>query len=145
MKKALIIEQIKEVNKHLNVCNSIQQLKACNSIELENILDRKLDELRKTCTFENETPDNFNLNQLQLKFNLTDLETAMLTTIVQYYRFDDNECYMTNLSNSEKGIIGSLVKKQLVYDCYADTDLASNGSNFFPEGSVLDFCGLQHY
>jgi len=86
-----------------------------------------------------------NLNQLQSQFNLTDLETEMLTTIVEYYRFDDNECYMANLSNSEKGIIGSLVKKKLVCDCYADTDLAINGSNFFPEESVLDFCGLQHY
>lgn len=86
-----------------------------------------------------------NLAQLKSTFNLTDLENSMLTAIIEYYEFDDNECYMKNLSNSEKGIVGSLVKKGLVYDSFAGTDLATNGSNFFPAENVLDFCGLQHY
>ena len=86
-----------------------------------------------------------NLSLLQSQYNLTELENSMLISIIENYTFDDNECYTFSLSNSEKGIVGSLVKKGLVYDSYAGTDLANNGSNFFPLENVLDFCGLQHY
>lgn len=139
MTKAQIIEQIKEVNKHLNVCNSIKQLKANTAIELEIILDRKLDELREACTFDND---------MQTAFNLTQLENEILAKIVEAYKFDDNWCLeiaSTKLTNLQTGALGSLVKKGLAYDAYKDTDLQCYGGNFFPSDKVLDFFGLQHY
>jgi hypothetical protein len=83
----------------------------------------------------------------ELKSNLTELEFEMLESIVSYYSFDDNVCYQEKLTASQKGIIGSLVKKQLVYDSFNDmhNELGYENSNFFPSDLVLDIYGLQHY
>lgn len=71
-------------------------------------------------------------------YNLTELESAMLAQIVKCYDPEDNICFQKSLTNSEKGIIGSLVKKGLVYDSYNGVDVESN---FFPSEEVLDCAG----
>ena len=83
---------------------------------------------------------------LQQEFSLTELEATMLQDIVSYYEFTDNICYIFNLTPQQKGIIGSLVKKGLVYDSFEGMN--GNGykdSNFFPSEEVLDIFGLEHY
>ena len=78
-----------------------------------------------------------------LKLNLTELEFKMLESIVGAYYISNNICYDCKLNASEKGIIGNLVKKELVYD---SSDLTIGlKSNFFPSELVLDIYGLEHY
>lgn len=89
-----------------------------------------------------------NATELQAKFNLTESESFMLSEIVSWYKFEDNicfDCQIKHLTNNSIGLLGSLTKKGLIYDSYKGTDLESEGFNFFPVESVLDFCELQHY
>jgi hypothetical protein len=79
----------------------------------------------------------------ELKANLTNLEFQMLELITGAYDINNNICYDCKLSASEKGIIGNLIKKELVYDsCDLTIGLKSN---FFPSDLVLDIYGLEHY
>ncbi len=82
-----------------------------------------------------------------LKSNLTELEFTMLETIVKSYSFDDNICYNYKLTASEKGIVGSLVKKGLVYDSFEDMhdEEGYEDSNWFPISTILDIYELKHY
>ena len=82
-----------------------------------------------------------------LKSNLTNLEFEMLETIVGAYSFDNNVCYDYELTASEKGIVGSLVKKELVYDSFngMHNQEGYENSNWFPSDLVLDIYGLEHY
>ena len=79
------------------------------------------------------------MKNLQEQFNLTELESKMLQTISEYYDSEDIVCYNSKLTSSEKGIIGSLIKKELIYDSNNGVDL--NG-NFFPSEDVLNFLEL---
>jgi hypothetical protein len=81
----------------------------------------------------------------ELKASTTELEFEMLSKIVGYYTFDDNICYAESLTASEKGIVGSLVKKRLVYDSFISETAKGYKSNFFPADEVLDVYGLEHY
>ena len=76
------------------------------------------------------------MTNLQEKFNLTELEAKMLQTISEYYDSEDIVCYNVKLTSSEKGIIGSLIKKGLIYDSNNGLDLSGN---FFPMEDVLDY------
>lgn len=84
------------------------------------------------------------MKNLQEKFSLTELESNMLNEVVSRYEFTDNICFRQKLSSQEKGIIGSLVKKGLIYDSIIDADGHDEG-NFFPSDDVLDFFELEHY
>jgi hypothetical protein len=86
-----------------------------------------------------------NYIELKNEFNLTELEGILLWEIVKEFSHLNNVCYDYKLTNVEKGIIGSLTKKGLVYDSFKGTDLEIEGSNFFPNEIVLKFCGLQLY
>ena len=79
------------------------------------------------------------MNTLQQKFSLTELEAKMLQTISEFYDSEDIVCYNEKLTPSEKGIIGSLMKKELVYDSNNGVDLKGN---FFPSEDVLNFLEL---
>ena len=86
-----------------------------------------------------------------IKNELTDLEFSMLENIVGHYDMHDNICYNYKLTATEKGVMGSLVKKGLVYDSFgnfqADLDLAQDmpKGNFFPNEDVLNVYGLPYY
>ena len=81
----------------------------------------------------------------QLNETLTTLENQMLSEIVSSYTFDDNICYNQPLTTKEKGVIGSLVKKGLIYDSFISENAEGYDSNFFPSDEVLDIYGLKHY
>jgi hypothetical protein len=81
----------------------------------------------------------------QLNETLTSLEIEMLSKIIESYDFDSNICYQKSLTSTEKGIVGSLVKKGLVYDSFESEEGQGYESNFFPSDLVLDIYGLQHY
>jgi hypothetical protein len=87
------------------------------------------------------------MTQEQIKSELTPLELSMLETIVSCYDIDDNICYSGKLSSTEKGVIGSLVKKKLVYDSFEDmhNEIGYGDSNFFPSYAVLDAYNKPHY
>jgi hypothetical protein len=81
-----------------------------------------------------------------LKSNLTKKEFAMLEEIVGFYSFDDNLCYTEPLTPSQKGVVGSLVKKGLVYDSFEGMyDDGYQDANWFPSEEVLDLYKLEHY
>ena len=84
-----------------------------------------------------------------LKNELTDLEFTMLDNIVGYYDMLNNTCYNYKLTTTEKGVVGSLVKKGFVYDSFGNfqDDLAQDmpKGNFFPNDVVLDAYGLPYY
>lgn len=81
----------------------------------------------------------------ELNATLTNLEIEMLSEIVSSYTFDDNICYNQPLTAQQKGIIGSLVKKGLIYDSFISEDAEGYDSNFFPSDEVLDIYELKHY
>lgn len=83
----------------------------------------------------------------ELKSTLTEKEFTMLETIVSCYHMLDNICYDDKLSPSEKGVVGSLVKKGLIYDSFEDMhhEDGYSQSNFFPSTVILDLYGLEHY
>jgi len=66
-----------------------------------------------------------------MQITLTSLEEAMLLEICKDYDVENNECFIDSLSKQAKGVIGSLVKKNLIYDSFEDRDLFDY-SNFFP-------------
>ena len=74
------------------------------------------------------------LNKMSTK-NLTEKESLMLQEIISNYDEDDNLCFTRQLTQEEKGVIGSLVKKGLVYDSFEGmTEEGYNKHNFFPSG-----------
>ena len=79
------------------------------------------------------------MKNLQQEFSLTELETKMLNDIVGFYDSEDNICFQRTLSQSEKGVIGSLVKKELIYDSFEGIEEVGN---YFPNGNVLEYLGL---
>jgi hypothetical protein len=81
----------------------------------------------------------------ELHAKLTTSEIEMLSEIVGYYTFDDNVCYQQPLTSSQKGVLGSLIKKGLVYDSFISESGEGYESNFFPCDEVLDIYGLKHY
>ena len=82
----------------------------------------------------------------ELKSQLTENEFQMLDEIVGWYDFDCNLCFTKKLTSSEKGTIGSLVKKGLVYDSFEDEmGEGYESSNFFPSDAVLDIYNMRHY
>jgi len=70
------------------------------------------------------------------KIKLTNLETKLLNEIVSMYDEDCNMCFTRTLTQSEKGVISSLVKKGLVYDSFEFDKHLQNLSrvehNYFP-------------
>ena len=76
-----------------------------------------------------------------LRNELTANEFEMLDLIVGFYEKNDNICYCKRLTPSEKGIVGSLVKKGLIYD-YLDETIVFK-SNFFPSEEVLEAFGIE--
>ena len=79
------------------------------------------------------------MKNLQQEFSLTELETEMLSVIVKCYDSEDNICFQRTLTQSEKGVMGSLVKKELVYDSCNGVE---EDGNFFPSENVLEYLGL---
>jgi hypothetical protein len=53
-----------------------------------------------------------------MKTTLTQLEYDLLTEIISCEDEDCNICFDRQLSPSEKGVMSSLVKKDLVYDAF---------------------------
>jgi len=66
-----------------------------------------------------------------LKQTLTTKEIKLLTDIIEYYDEDELEGYLDQLSPSEKGVAGSLVKKGLIFD--ASDYECDGGSNWKPK------------
>ena len=79
-----------------------------------------------------------------IKNQLTDLEFSMLANIVGNYDMLDNICYNYKLTATEKGVVGSLVKKGFVYDSFGNMPDYDKG-NFFPSEDVLDIYALPYY
>ena len=79
-----------------------------------------------------------------IKNQLTDLEFSMLENIVGCYDMRDNICFDYKLTATEKGVMGSLVKKGLVYDSFSNMPDYPKG-NFFPSEDVLDIYALPYY
>jgi hypothetical protein len=86
-------------------------------------------------------------NLQELKETLTSLEFEMLNKIVKSYDMRNNICYDYKLTPKEKGIVGNLVKKGLVYDSFIDMhdEDGYENSNWFPSDLVLDINGLPHF
>jgi hypothetical protein len=61
---------------------------------------------------------------------LTNLESELLKEIIGLYNEDDNICFNRQLTNQEKGIISSLVKKELIYDSFEGME--GYNHNYFP-------------
>lgn len=58
-----------------------------------------------------------------MKKSLTQNEVITLTKVANL-QVEDNFSEFTSVdSNEEKGILGSLVKKELIYDCYEGMDM----------------------
>jgi hypothetical protein len=79
-----------------------------------------------------------------IKELLTKTEFSFLETVVGLYNPLDCVCYQYRLTPSEKGIVGSLVKKGLIYDSYAqmvDDEIHTQG-NWYPSYQVLQAYGL---
>jgi hypothetical protein len=79
------------------------------------------------------------MKNLQQQFSLTELEASFLNIIAKHFDLEDNICFQKKLSASEKGIIGSLVKKGLVYDSYNGVE---EEANFFPSENVIEYLEL---
>jgi hypothetical protein len=77
------------------------------------------------------------------QFNLTALENEMLNEIVAFYDELDNICYQQKLTASQKGVIGSLIKKGLIYDSFDGMEGKGYESNFFPSEEVLIAAGIE--
>jgi hypothetical protein len=77
------------------------------------------------------------------QFNLTALENEMLNVIIDWYDADDNICYQQKLTPSQKGVIGSLVKKGLIYDSFDGMEGTGYDGNFFPSEEVLTAAGIE--
>jgi hypothetical protein len=60
---------------------------------------------------------------------LTKKEIELLTEIIAFYDEDDFEGYITQLTPSQKGVAGSLVKKDLIFDA---SDYDDNEANWKP-------------
>lgn len=80
----------------------------------------------------------------ELENSLTPLEFCLLGEIVHFYEFRNNICFNYKLTSVAAGVMGSLVKKGLVYDSFAGMPDYPKG-NFFPSEDVLDVYGLQYY
>ena len=65
--------------------------------------------------------------------NMTDKEKELLTEIIFYYEPEDEEGYMESLNASQKGVLASLIKKDLVIDC-SDYDDPQHNYKPTPEG-----------
>jgi len=79
-----------------------------------------------------------------IKESLTKTEFSFLETVVGRYNPLEIVCYQYRLTPSEKGIVGSLVKKGLIYDSYAqmvDDEIHTQG-NWYPSYQVLQAYGL---
>ena len=64
---------------------------------------------------------------------LTTLENELLNEIVGNYDENDNLCFTRELTNQEKGVMSSLVKKGLVYDSFEnETGEGYESHNYFP-------------
>lgn len=64
---------------------------------------------------------------------LTTLESALLNEIIGMYDEDDNICFTRQLTQQEKGVMSSLVKKGLVYDSFeSETGDGYEKHNYFP-------------
>lgn len=61
---------------------------------------------------------------------LTNLENQLLNEIIKMYDEEDNLCFTRQLTQQEKGVISSLVKKGLVYDSFENMENESH--NYFP-------------
>ena len=87
------------------------------------------------------------LTQKYLKAVLTEKEFAMLETIVGSYSFDDNVCFMDEVTNSQKGVITQLKNKGFIYDSFEGMhdEKGYEKSNWFPSEEVLDIYKLEHY
>jgi hypothetical protein len=87
------------------------------------------------------------LTEKYLKAILTEKEFAMLQTIIGWYTFDDNVCFMCEVTNSEKGLITQLKNKGLIYDSFEGMhdEKDYEKSNWFPSEAVLDLYNLEHY
>ena len=82
-----------------------------------------------------------------LKLNTTELEFKMLVEISSYYDFYNNRCYNEVLTAKEKGIVGSLVKKGLIYNSFEDkADFPDEKQgNFYPADIILEIFGIEYY
>jgi hypothetical protein len=81
----------------------------------------------------------------ELKSNLTELEFEMLVSISKCYNFYNNRCYNEKLTSREKGVIGNLVKKGLVYDAFEVGFPEEKQGNFYPDPIVLETFGIDLY
>ena len=81
----------------------------------------------------------------ELKSNLTNLEFDMLVSISKCYNFYNNRCYNEKLTSKEKGIVGSLVKKGLIYDSFEFGFPDEKQGNFYPDPIVLEAFGIEEY
>ena len=61
---------------------------------------------------------------------LTNLENELLNEILSMYDEDDNICFDRQLTNQEKGVISSLIKKELIYDSFEG--MQGENHNYFP-------------
>jgi len=68
-----------------------------------------------------------------MKKQLTQLETKLLNEIISMYDENDNLCFTRELTQIEKGVISSLVKKGLVYDSFeGESGKGYDKHNYFP-------------
>jgi len=72
------------------------------------------------------------LTELELRF----LENVVATYISEVEENGDVVCFTREMSSSEKGIVGSLVKKGMIYDMSLIS--GHNKHNFYPTNAVLD-------
>lgn len=87
------------------------------------------------------------ITKVQLRKELTAKEFSLLDKIAKMYDSFDNHCWVVKqqqITPSQKGVLGSLVKKGLVYDSFADERRmdSSYTHNYFPTGQVLDAFGI---
>jgi len=76
-----------------------------------------------------------------ITIGLTDLELSLLESIVRIYISEVEEngdivCFTREMTAPEKGVIGSLVKKGMIYDMSLVS--GQNRHNFYPTNIVLD-------
>lgn len=73
-----------------------------------------------------------------MKKQLTKLENELLNEIIEMYDEDCNTCFTRQLTQQEKGVMSSLVKKGLVYDSFeGESNAGHTGGgydkhNYFP-------------
>jgi len=81
-----------------------------------------------------------------MKTGLTQSEIKLLNEIVSLEDDLNNICFNRKLTANEKGVIGSLVKKGMIYNAFDELEMYGHGydqHNYFPTATGVSVIQIQ--